>query len=447
MYYSRWATKDEVANITKTLDPKSQITESGIPLGYEKNKLKVLNNSFHTLVFGSMGSGKTQTITLPLIRLSISAGESFIVNDQNGELYKKTVRKLESEGYAITLLDIDKPKYGDNFNPLTLPYYLYQNNEKDKAAELVEEISHYLLYDKRNVDSDPFWENSAANLFTGLVLYLFENAKEEEINLNSVLELANSFNKKEGSKEFLNELDKKSTIYKYLMGTLLAPPETKGSILAVFYQKINLFTSKEYLSEMLSKTSFDINNIGNKKQAIFIKSGISSVSDYIIPILISEIYTVIDVFGEKKKKVNIILDDFDNINPINNFTKIVTSARSMKLSFNILISGETNFINKYGKDQYYIIKFCFQNIIYLLSEDINTLNDICNMCGKVKEKEDLISIEELKRLETFEAIALIVRTMPIRVKLQPDYKIDWGYTDKETSIKERKIEKINIYNR
>ena len=447
MYYSRWATKDEVANITKTLDPKSQISESGIPLGYEKNKIKILNNSFHTLVFGSMGSGKTQTITLPLIRLSMSAGESFIVNDSYGELYKKTANKLESEGYSITLLDIDKPKYGDNFNPLTLPYYLYQNSEKDKAAELVEEIAHYLLYDKRNVDSDPFWENSAANLFTGLVLYLLENAKEEEINLNSVLELANSFSEKNDGKEFLDNIDKKTSTYKYLMGTLLAPPETKASILSVFYQKINLFTSKEYLSEMLSKTSFDIKNIGNTKQAIFIKSGTSAISDYLIPILISQIYTSIDVFGEKNKKVNIILDDFDSINPINNFSKIVTSSRSMKLAFTILVSGETNFINKYGKDQYYIIKFCFQNIIYLLSEDINTLNDMCSMCGKVKEKEDLISIEELKRLEMFEAIALIVRTMPIRVKLQPDYKIDWGYVDKESSIKERKIEKIKIYNR
>ena len=447
MYYSRWATKEEVANITKTLDPKSQITESGIPLGYEKNKIKILNNSFHTLVFGSMGSGKTQTITLPLIRLSMSAGESFIVNDSNGELYKKTANKLESEGYSITLLDIDKPKYGDNFNPLTLPYYLYQNSEKDKAAELVEEIAHYLLYDKRNVDSDPFWENSAANLFTGLVLHLFEKAKEEEINLNSVLELANSFSEKKDGKQFLDKIDKKTSTYKYLMGTLLAPPETKASILSVFYQKINLFTSKEYLSEMLSKTSFDIKNIGNTKQAIFIKSGTSAISDYLIPILISQIYTSIDVFGEKNKKVNIILDDFDSINPINKFSKIVTSSRSMKLAFTILISGETNFINKYGKDQYYIIKFCFQNIIYLLSEDINTLNDICNMCGKVKEKEDLISIEELKRLEMFEAIAIIVRTMPIRVKLQPDYKIDWGYTDKESIIKEKKKKKIKIYNR
>ena len=176
MYYSRWATKNEVANITETLDPKSQITESGMPLGYDKNKINILKNSFHTVVFGSIGSGKTQTITLPLIRLSINAGESFIVNDSKGDLYKKMVKKLESEGYLVTLLDIDRPKYGDRFNPLIFPYQLYKDGEKDKSIELIEEIAHYLLYDKRNVDSDPFWENSTANLFTGLVLYLFENS-------------------------------------------------------------------------------------------------------------------------------------------------------------------------------------------------------------------------------------------------------------------------------
>ena len=117
----------------------------------------------------------------------------------------------------------------------------------------------------------------------------------------------------------------------------------------------------------------------------------------------------------------------------------------MNLSFTVMVSGETNFINKYGKEQTEIMKFCFQNFIYLLSEDSNTLNDISKMCGKKKEKEDLISVEELKRLEMFEAIALLVREMPIRVKLLPDYKIDWGYKDELTEIQERKLEKINIY--
>ena len=90
MYYSRWATTEEVANLTETLDPKSQIKESGIPLGYAKEKLNILKNSFHTIVFGSIGSGKTQAMTLPLIRLSINAGESFIVNDSGRWLFYRT---------------------------------------------------------------------------------------------------------------------------------------------------------------------------------------------------------------------------------------------------------------------------------------------------------------------------------------------------------------------
>ena len=134
------------------------------------------------------------------------------------------------------------------------------------------------------------------------------------------MELTNSISEKNDGKEFLDKIDKKTSTYKYLMGTLLAPSETKASILSVFYQKINLFTSKEYLSEMLSKTSFDVKNIENTKQAIFIKSGTSIISDYLIPILISQIYTSIDVFGEKNKKVNIILDDFESIKSINNFS-------------------------------------------------------------------------------------------------------------------------------
>ena len=445
MYYSRWATEKEVSEKTETLDPKSQIKQSGIVLGHEKNKINVLKDFSNTLVIGLTGSGKTQAVTLPLIRLSIKAGETFVVNDSNGELYQMFAKKLKSEGYVVSLIDVDKPKYGGNFNPLTLPYYLYKNGEKDKSIELIEEIGRYIVYDRKYKDADPFWENSALNYFTGLTLYLFENAKESEINLNSVAALANSINVKDGSKDFLEKLDKNSTIYKYLLGILAAPPETKGSIIAVFNQKINVFISKEYLSEMLSKTSFDITNIGNTKQAIFIKGGITGISDYIIPMIISEIFTSIDIYGKKEKKINIILDDFDNINPIYNFSRLINASRSMKVSFTVMVSGETSILKKYGEEQLSIMKLCFREIIYLLSEDVRTLNDICSMCGKAKEKEDLISIEELKRLDYFEAIVIMVRMMPIRTKLLPDYKIDWGYTLEKEEFEERKLDKIEIF--
>ena len=51
----------------------------------------------------------------------------------------------------------------------------------------------------------------------------------------------------------------------------------------------------------------------------------------------------------------------------------------------------------------------------------------------------LITVEELKTLNPFEAIVLKTRIMPIRTKLLPDYQIDWGYksVSKEMSLREK----------
>ena len=40
--------------------------------------------------------------------------------------------------------------------------------------------------------------------------------------------------------------------------TINSPTETKGGILSVFRQKIRLFASREQLSEMLSRSDFNI---------------------------------------------------------------------------------------------------------------------------------------------------------------------------------------------
>ena len=85
----------------------------------------------------------------------------------------------------------------------------------------------------------------------------------------------------------------------------------------------------------------------------------------------------------------------------------------------------------YQKEDVEILKMCFSNTIYLLSEDIYTLEEISSRCGTklINGKEEpLISVSELKTLECFEAIVLMPRMLPFRTKLLPDYKIDWEYS-------------------
>ena len=70
------------------------------------------------------------------------------------------------------------------------------------------------------------------------------------------------------------------------------------------------------------------------------------------------------------------------------------------------------------------------------------------MCGKTLEEgieKPLIDVEDLKHLDIFEAVILVIREMPIKTKLLPDYKIDWGYKSVEKEIPERKPNNIQIF--
>lgn len=453
MHYARWATQEEMKEILKQTDPKGKVEEAGLPLIYEKEAMYIEKENSHSLIIGSTGSGKTQTVTLPLCRLAIKAEESMVINDSNGELYTKLIGELEKENYNVIVLDFDDPKKGNGWNPLTLPYTLYRNGQKDKALELIDSIGYYIFPDKSD-NRDPFWTNSCISYFIGLVLYLFENAKEEEIHLNSVFALSNDMrtleSKEEGSiKKWLVGLDKNSVIYMQLSSTLLAPPDTRGSIISVFEQMLKNYVTRENLSKMLCKSDFDIQKMGTEKTALFMVSGMKNYSDFLVPMFVEQAFHSIDLFGQKERTVHMILDEFEKILLIRNFNALLRHATSISVKFTALITSFTELKNVYGKENLEIMKYCFGNMIYLLSKDMSTLEEISKMCGNTLTEENkvlpLITVEELKTLKKFEAVVLIPRMMPFKTKLIPDYQIDWEFVEKEKEIPNLLPREVSIF--
>lgn len=445
MSYARWATEEEKVQISIPVNLSTDLKKSGTPFMYDNENLYLLKNNYHTLVIGSTGSGKTQSIVLPQIKLSARAGESLVVSDPKGELYKNTANVLEKEGFKVNVINLDNPNLGNSYNPLNFPYELYKSGNKDKAMEMLEDLGYYLLYDKNDRGSDPFWINSTIDYFTGIVLYLFENAKEEEINLVSVSALANKFSNKENIYKFMSKIEKNTAIYLNVSGTLNSPDETRGSILSVFNQKIKKYIYKESLTNMLLKTDFNFKNIGVEKTALFIIGGLSSYADGLIPLIINQIYNAVDLYGNKEKNVNIILDEFDSLLPMKNFYKLITSSRSIYIKFTVIIKSFMDLVNLYGKEDTEFLKQCFQTIIYLISTDISTLEEISALCGKASENSMLIDVEDLKRLNVFEAIVLVLREMPIKTKLLPDYEIPWDYEKVDTVIPKRQINNLEVF--
>ena len=417
MSYARWATKEEIMEHTTRITRKDEVKKSGITFMYDDESIYISNNEAHNLVIGGTGSGKTQTTIMPQIYLSIKAGESFIVNDHAGELYEEFSGMAKENGYKIQVINFRDMSKGNNYNPLYIPYTLYKKGNIDEAVELIENVGYNLISDFNQTDADPFWENSAINLFTGLTLYLFEKANPDEININSVINL---LYKGEDVKNEVS-LNKTSITYTYLSPIIDAPKDTRGSIISVLKQKLALIISRDALSKLLANNNIDLENVKEEKTATFVISD-GKYSSIIMPMILNQVYNIIKSKPRNDRKLNIILDEFGTIKPIKNFLDILTYSKSAGIRLTLVVQSILHLMNIYGPKDTDFIRMAIGNTIFLLANDIQTLEVISRDCGRKDENSLLINVEELKTLNYFEAIILTNRMYPIKTKLLPYFE-------------------------
>ncbi|MDD2391324.1 MAG: type IV secretory system conjugative DNA transfer family protein [Bacilli bacterium] len=457
--YARWATTKEMKKVLKRVDPASPTSDvAGIPLINNGKELWVDNGEFHSLIIGSTGSGKTEMLVQPLVKVLAKKGESMIITDPKGEIYENNAIELKEKGYNIVLLNFRDPQRGNSWNPLALPYSLYRNGNQDKANELLDDLAMNILYDENAQGQDPFWEKTSADYFAGLALGLFDDADEAEINLSSINLMTSAGEEKMGNttyiKEYFSYKDPTSPAYINAVSTLMAPNETKSSILSVFKQKIKLFSSRQNLSEMLSKSDFDMKEIGRRKTAVFlVVQDEKKTYHSLVTIFIKQCYeTLIDIAQESGGKLpfrtNFILDEFANMPPLKDVTTMVTAARSRKIRFNFIIQNFAQLTQVYGKENGETIKGNCGNIIYLISSEISALEEISKMCGEEKSKEKdktvstpLVTVSDLQRLKQWSIITIRTRMMPYKTEMTPNFKMleknAWGKDYIKASYPER----------
>ena len=419
------------------------IKTSGIPVGYDENTIYMDCKESHTLVIGSTGSGKTQSVVLPEIKSCMVANESFVIMDTNGELYTRLGKELNNRNYKTYVINYTSPNESNNWNPLLFAYDLYKEGKEDEAIKVVEKIANIIFKGDRE-DIDPFWTNSAADFFTGLTLYLFDNAAKDEINFNSIYNLSIDLETKDGDVSYATKLMETikptSPAAINLSSTLLAPTETRGGILSVFKQKLRYIVSRNNLSSMLSTSDFAISELTNEKVAIFIVGETVGHTSIFASILIEEIYEAISLNGTLKNRLSIILDNFSEIKPIENFYNILTRARGLNIRFTLLVDSITSLELKYGKEQTVLIINNIADIIYLLSTDENTINYVSHLT------EGELTPKDLKTLNIFEAIIFMVREEPFKTKLLPDYQIPWKFAEEEVKLPQRKVKEYKLFN-
>ena len=463
--YSRWCSEKEMKKTVKEVNPSEEKAEAGgIVVINNGKKLWVDDGEAHSLIIGATGSGKTQCVVFPAIKVLAKAGESMVLTDPKGELYETTSEMLKNYGYNVIILNFRDPQKGNAWNPMNLPYKLYKEGNSDKAVELLDDLALNILYDEKNT-GDPFWEKSAADYFSGLALGLFEDATEEQVNLNSMNLMSTlgeeKHNRTNYIKEYFDMKDPAKPAYVNASGTVYAPEETKGGVLSTFKQKIKLFSSRDNLSEMLAYSDFDMKDIGRKKTAVFmIVQDEKKTLHPLATIFIKQCYeTLIDVAqeagGHLPYRTNFILDEFANMPPLKDVTTMVTAARSRHIRFDFIIQNFAQLTKVYGKEDAETIKGnC--NILYLISSELQALEELSKMCGEVKSKDKektsstpLVTVSDLQRMPMGQVIWLRLRMMPFKTKLAYNWKMEldgvWGKTFPKAKYPAREKLEVQLF--
>ena len=105
----------------------------GTVIGYESDKALTLGiDKIHRygniLVVGEAGTGKTSCFTLGYVLQLIKRGESAIIQDTYGELYKETASLFESKGYRVRVFNLTDPTRSDSFNCMSTGNFFFENS-------------------------------------------------------------------------------------------------------------------------------------------------------------------------------------------------------------------------------------------------------------------------------------------------------------------------------
>ena len=322
---------------------------------------------------------------------------SYVFTDPKGELYDKTAGYLKSKGYEIKIFNLVNPQNSDGYNPL-----MHIQSEID-----VDVIANTIVKGQSDIknQSDPYWDDMAEMLLKALIYYLLATRPEEEQNLASCAELVRAANNNGAGNlltELMNQLPYDHPARMNYKSIEIAPDKTYSSILSSLQSKLGKFDSKE-IADLTSTNTIDFEEIGSKKTAVYvISSDTHAAYDFLLTIFFSQmiqrLYDFADINGGAlPQPTYFILDEFANIGRIPDFDKKISTSRSRKISFSVILQNLDQLEAVYEKSHETIIGNC-DTTIFLGSNSQKTVEYYSKELGEKTINRDSWSVNKDKHM-------------------------------------------------
>ena len=262
-----------------------------------------------------------------------------IVTDPKGELYCKTCRLLEKEGYAVKLFNLVDPEYSDGID-------LIKFIDKDVDAQTFAQVVMTTTLDIGTKKGDEFWQNTQENLLKALLLHVvLEVEDKDKRNMGYIYSILASGDIKKIDRVFQNS--KKITKMAYNIYAQ-ASDNIKQSVITGLATKLQIFQLKE-IDAITKKNDIDFLKLNDEKLAIFcvisdMDSTMSFLSSLFFSFLFIKVIRMADDSPTKmlKRELCIILDEFPNIGQIPDFQKKLATIRSRGVSCIVVCQGVSN---------------------------------------------------------------------------------------------------------
>ena len=340
------------------------------------------------------GSGKSASY---VIANAYQLLGSYVFTDPKGELYDKTAGYLKSKGYDIKIFNLVNPKNSDGYNPL-----MHIQNEID-----VDIIANTIVKGQSDVQnkSDPYWDDMAEMLLKALIYYLLATRPEEEQSLSSCAELVRAANNNGAGNlltELMNQLPYDHPARMFYKSIEIAPEKTYSSILSSLQSKLGKFDSKE-IADLTSTNTINFEDIGRKKTAVYvISSDTHAAYDFLLTIFFSQmiqrLYDFADLNGGALPvPTYFILDEFANIGRIPDFDKKISTSRSRKISFSVILQNLDQLEAVYEKSHETIIGNC-DTTLFLGSNSQKTVEYFSKELGEKTINRDSWSVSKDKHM-------------------------------------------------
>jgi type IV secretion system protein VirD4 len=368
--------------------------------------------TYHELVIGTTGSGKTTGCTEPQLR-AISSQKNkpnLFITDTKGELFESHAKHLKEQGYRLFALNFKEPMRSDMWNPLLELYDL-----KVKAAEIPESYEKDLI--ETDLDSrihqiaksfipvknkrDPSWECGAQDLLKGIIYALLENADKKNsgftrdmMTVRSIEYYYNALKKEfinfDGSSAvnnyFTKDLSEKTLSFMSL--TLDNAPNTKRNFFGTFEGAMNdWFTG--HISALTTGNTIEIEDENDAPFVIFLITRDYDKSDFTIAgLFIDAIYKKMIMRAEKskngrnKRATHFLLDEFGNIPEIKDFENKISTSRSRNIWFHLSIQSYMQLEIVYDKARADLIRDKCNTQSFLGSQNRETKEIFSKECGK-----------------------------------------------------------------